>query len=275
MTDNLADRLGRSLKSLVKIALKGRRPSVTKADRGDRRLIIMGNGPSLATNIAEDLELLQRSDTMAVNFAANAPEFESLRPDYYLLADPHFFSAHGTDQNVDRMFDRINTLVTWPMTLYVPVGSRPHVSNPNVRVERFNMLGVEGFPALERMAYDRGLGMPRPRNVLIPAIMTGILAGYRHIDILGADHSWLRTLSVSDDNTVVSVQPHFYKDNDEEKERVTAVYRDVRLHDILLSFHIAFRSYHAIERYARARGVEICNCTPGSYIDAFKRKTLK
>jgi len=53
------------------------------------------------------------------------------------------------------------------------------------------------------------------------------------------------------------------------------VYRDVRLHDILLSFHIAFRSYHAIERYARARGVEICNCTPGSYIDAFKRKTLK
>lgn len=274
MAEILSD-MAAGIKSLAKLALKARRPSVTRRDRGDRRLIIMGNGPSLAANIADDLDLLRESDTMAVNFAANADEFALLKPKFYLLADPHFFTPRGTDPNVDRLFDRISTLVDSPMTLYVPVGSNPTITNPNVRVEKFNMLGIEGFGWLERWAYGRGLGMPRPRNVLIPALMTGILAGYKYIDILGADHSWLRTLSVDDDNTVVSVQPHFYKDNDDEKERVTAVYRDVRLHEILLSFHIAFKSYHAIERYARRAGVEICNCTPGSYIDAFRRKPLK
>ncbi len=116
--------------------------------------------------------------------------------------------------------------------------------------------------------------MPRPRNVLIPAIMVGMAMGYKEIFIIGADHTWTRTLEVDDDNNVVSVQPHFYKDNEEEKQRVTSVYRNVRLHDMLLSMHLAFKSYHTIARYARERGVRIVNATPGSFIDAFQRERL-
>lgn len=265
-------RLGESVKSVAKMALHSRRHTVTCADRGGRELVIMGNGPSLAHNIADNHESLRRAETMAVNFAANAEEFASLTPRYYLLADPHFFSPSGSDPNVDRLYNRLETVVTWPMTLYVPVGASVRLNNPSIRIERFNFVGVEGFDGLENWAYRHGLGMPRPRNVLIPAIMTGMLAGYRRIVIIGADHSWLRTLSVDDANRVVTVQPHFYKDSDVEKERVTAVYRDVRLHDILMSFHVAFKSYHTIGRYARSTGVEIINSTPGSFIDAFTRK---
>ena len=266
-------RMGQSAKSVVKMALQSRRSTVSNADRGGRPLIIMGNGPSLADNIRDDIELLKHSDTLAVNFAANAPEFSELRPRYYLLADPHFFVRPVTDPNVTRMLRKFLE-VDWEMTLFVPASAKIDILNPNIRIERFNFVGVEGFRWLERWAYRKGLGMPRPRNVLVPAIMTGISLGYRRIYIIGADHTWLRTLSVSDDNMVVTVQPHFYKDNDEERERVTAVYRDVRLHDILLSFHLAFKSYHAIAQYARAEGVEIINSTPGSFIDAFPRQRL-
>lgn len=265
--------MGQSAKSVVKMALQSRRSTVSNADRGGRPLIIMGNGPSLADNIRDDIELLKHSDTLAVNFAANAPEFSELRPRYYLLADPHFFVRPVTDPNVTRMLRKFLE-VDWEMTLFVPASAKIDILNPNIRIERFNFVGVEGFRWLERWAYRKGLGMPRPRNVLVPAIMTGISLGYRRIYIIGADHTWLRTLSVSDDNMVVTVQPHFYKDNDEERERVTAVYRDVRLHDILLSFHLAFKSYHAIAQYARAEGVEIINSTPGSFIDAFPRQRL-
>lgn len=114
--------------------------------------------------------------------------------------------------------------------------------------------------------------MPRPRNVLVPAIMTAMRAGFKEIYLAGADHGWLTTLSVTDENEVVSIQPHFYKDNDSEQKRVASVYRDVRLHEILLSMHLAFKSYHRIEQYARRRGIDIFNATPGSFIDAFRRK---
>ena len=98
--------------------------------------------------------------------------------------------------------------------------------------------------------------------------------GYRQIYIIGADHSWIKTLDVNENNEVVSVQPHFYKDNDEENQRVTSVYRNVRLHEILMSFHVAFKAYHKIADYAASKGVSIYNSTPVSYIDAFPRRNL-
>lgn len=261
--------------SCVKLIAQSRRSEVSRAPRAGETLVIMANGPSLARDIAERMPLLQKSPTMAVNFAANAPEFTALRPDGYILADPHFFSPRGADPNLDRLIDRLSTLVDWPMTLYLPMGKHLGLNNPNIHTEHFNFLGIEGPEWLTRRAYRAGRGMPRPHNVLVPAIMTAIKAGYRRIAIAGADHTWLQTLSVDDDNRVVTVQPHFYKDNSEEKARVTSVYKDVRLHDILESFRVAFRSYHGIARFAAAEGVEIINATPGSYIDAFPRASLE
>lgn len=274
---HFTSRLGSSLKSVAKVAMQSRRVSFPNPE-GDT-LVILGNGPSLRTVIDEDAPLLASHPCLAVNFAANAPEFVTLRPRYYVLMDPHFFATPMADPNVERLFDNFNRLVSWPMTLFVPAAQAKRLSgiaNPNVTVAPFNPVAAEGFGLFERALYGLRLAMPRPRNVLIPSIMIGIWLGYKRIAIVGADHTWLRTLEVDDDNRVVTVQPHFYADNASEKARVTSVYRDVRLHDILLSFHVAFRSYHRIASFARARGVEILNATPGSFIDAFPRiKSLK
>ena len=116
--------------------------------------------------------------------------------------------------------------------------------------------------------------MPRPRNVLIPAIMIAIKAGFKTIHLTGADHSWLRTIGVNDNNEVESIQPHFYADDKRELRRSAAEYRGYRLHDILQSFTVAFRSYHEIARFAAKEGVKIYNSTPGSFIDAFERRGL-
>lgn len=266
-----------TLKSVVKILLLSRRSSVT---RGTDRppLIIMGNGPSLSAVISGQRQVLELNDTLAVNFAANAPEYEQISPANYLLADPHFEAGiTSADPNVRRLFSRIDSLTLRPMTLFVPARwdvGKLGLTNPLVRVERYNPVGIDGWDWFCYRMFGIGRGMPSPRNVLIPALMVAIQAGYTDIYLAGADHSWLRTLSVSDDNEVVTIQPHFYKDNESEKERVASVYRDVRLHDILLSFHLAFKSYHRVASYARRRGVRIVNSTPGSFIDAFPRGML-
>lgn len=271
--------LGGTLKGATKIALLSRLSGAVKprSENRNRALYILANGPSLRQTIDCYASELAQVDTLAVNFAANAPEFTALRPKYYVLADPHFFKA-TSDPNVRKLLDNIAG-ATWPMTLFVDRRYRKSLNavvkfNDNVKVETFNAVGIEGFGAFERLMFNLGLAMPRPRNVLIPSIMIGLSLGYRTIYISGADHSWMRDLWVDDDNCVVSGMNHFYKDSDKEVKRTTAEYRSYRLHDIVYSYYIAFRSYHQIERYARSIGADIFNATKGSYIDAFRRAEL-
>ena len=269
-------RLGSTLKSLVKIALISRRCTIRAHAAENERIIILGNGPSLANAIKNDLSKLQSSPSLAVNFAANAEEFQMLAPRYYVLADPHFFNGVD-DPNVKRLHENINCKVNWKMMLFVPSNFKnatTWLNNRNVDVEYFNPVGTEGFKWLTDMAYRTGRGMPRPRNVMIPAIMIAILLGYKEIYLAGADHSWMKTISVDEQNRVISVQPHFYKDNDAERERVTTTYMNYRLHDIVNSFYVAFKAYHEIAAYATTHGIHIYNSTPESFIDAFERRPL-
>jgi hypothetical protein len=262
--------------SLVKLALQTRKPTVTRIlDTDDSSIIILGNGPSLADTIREHGDRLREVSTLAVNFFANTQEFNDLKPSRYILVDPHFFEGLN-DDNVNRLWSNL-ARIEYAITLYVPIKYAktarrllgPHNS---IKVETFNAVGCEGWQWLRRKAYLAGRGMPRPRNVLIPAIMVAMQAGFRTLYIAGADHSWLRTLSVNDANEVVSIQPHFYKEDEQEQSRVVSVYRNVKLHEVIYSFYVAFRSYHEIARYASWRGTAIYNITPGSYIDAFPRK---
>lgn len=262
-----------SAKSVAKLVLQSRPSTVSRHKGSGGRIVIMANGPSLARTIAEERPLLASAPLMAVNFAAIAPEFAQLKPRYYVLADPHFFSD-SDDANLASLRERL-AAVDWPMTLLVPVRyrHRARILYAKNTLATFNAVGMEGFRPLAHALYRAGAGMPRPRNVLIPSIMLAIALGYDEIVITGADHSWMQTLSVTDDNEVVSVQPHFYVDGEEEKKRVRHEYRNYRLHQIVGSFAVAFKSYHDIAAYARRRGVRIINATPGSFIDAFERRT--
>lgn len=270
----LASKSGDTLKGLAKTILLSHRCTISKKER-QRPLIILGNGPSLNELLKNDIDRLKDFDLMAVNFAANTQMFTMLRPKYYILVDPHFFNPLQ-DNNVASLIDNL-TKVDWPMTLFVPASAKIDnrlTDNVMLNIERFNPIGAEGFSTVIYPLYDTGRAMPRPRNVLIAAIMTGIQAGYKTIFLTGADHSWTKTISVEENNMVVSVQPHFYEDDKTEKDRVTSVYQGVRLHEIMYSFHVAFKAYHIIASYADSRCVRIYNATPGSFIDAFPRRHI-
>ena len=264
-----------SLKSVVKLVLKSHRCTIKPVAGNDDSIIIMGNGPSLNDTIANHFNTLTSSPTLAVNFAANAPQFVELKPRYYVLADPHFFVAKD-NVNVVKLMENLSH-VDWPMTLFVPFEAKKrgfNLQNDNVTIEYFNFLAVEGFEWLENWAYSSGRGMPRPRNVLIPSIMIAMKLGYGNVYITGADHSWTKTLSVNERNEVVSIQPHFYKEDENEEKRIKVDYLKYPLHQIVHSFYVAFKAYHDIQRYALHRGVNIYNATPESFIDAFPRKSI-
>lgn len=269
------DKFFQTIKGIGKIILLSRPCSRLKGRAKGERLIIMANGPSLADTIRDHVDKLRSTPTMAVNFAAIAPEFTDLKPSYYVLADPHFFSDGADDANLQKLRRNLG-LVDWPMTLLVPVkySRKARQLYPGLDIATFNAVGIEGFAPLCNAAFRAGLAMPRPRNVLIPSLMLAIALGYKEIVVTGADHTWMQTLSVTDDNEVVSVQPHFYKDGKDEQTRVRHEYRNYRLHQIVGSFAVAFKSYHDIANFAVSQGVKIVNATPGSFIDAFPRGQL-
>ena len=267
--------LSSSLASLLKVILMSRGASSASSEGRGKEIVILGNGPSLRKTIDEDAEWLLAHDLMAVNFSAITPDFFNLRPRYYILADAHFFNSLSSDKNVRKLWENFGK-VSWEMTLLVPSRFR-HLVKPllmhtsNIKTRFFNLTPVAGFRWLSNILYRSGLGMPRPRNVLIPAIMESIRMGFDKIYLCGADHSWTKTLDVDEENFVISVQPHYYKDNEEEHKRVRETYKGLHLHDVLGSMTIAFRSYWAIKDYAADRKIEIINATPGSMIDAFPR----
>lgn len=262
-----------NLKALGKAVLLSRRTGFPKAKGA--RIIIMGNGPSLAETIASHRQLMKDTPLMAVNFAANAPEFFALRPQYYLLADPHFFK-NSSDPNVSRLIENLKK-ADWGMTLFVPFPALNligQLSGNKINVAGFNMIGADGCGHLCRRLYRSSRAMPRPRNVIIPAMMTAMAMGYSEIYLTGADHTWIQTLSVDENNRVVSIQPHFYKEDDEEIKRVRRTYVDIPLHSVLDSLSMALKSYRDVDRFARSVGADIYNATPVSLIDAFRRRPL-
>ena len=147
-------------------------------------------------------------------------------------------------------------------------------ANSMVAVAYYNMTPIEGFKWFRHAVYRAGLGMPRPRNVLIPSLMLAIASGFKSIYVAGADHSWMQTLSVDDENRVISIQPHFYKEAETERKRIDTEYMRYPLHQIVYSFYVAFKAYHTIREYADSAQARIWNITPKSFIDAFPRKKL-
>lgn len=267
---------GSSLFALAKIIVSSRRTiNTARTPKADEPLVILANGPSLKQTLAERTEYLKSATTLCVNFMANTPEFQKIQPDFYVLADPHFFTGLN-NENVQSLWSNISH-AEHAMTLFVPTTRYKQAKKllgpkTNVEIATFNFVGIDAFAWLEDRAFASGRAMPRPRNVLIPSIMLGINAGFKEIYIAGADHSWLETIRVNDNNNVVSIQPHFYKDSEAETKRSVTEYKGYHLHDILKSFYIAFNSYHQIARFARKKGINIYNSTTGSYIDAFPRK---
>lgn len=268
-------KLGATLASFIKIPIMSRRPSPKSRDRKDT-IIIMGNGPSLRDAMEQDRDVLMAYPRLAVNLSALTPDFRDLRPDYYILADIAFFLKEKTGK-VPQLWEALRS-VDWQMTLFLPATARkmPEVKSlpANITLKFYNLTPAEGFRCVMHPLYDSGLAMPRPRNVLIPSIISSMREGFRKIVLIGADHNWSKTLWVTERNRVVSVQPHFYKDDDAELRRAEEIFKNVHIHDVYENYAIAFRSYFNVKAYADRRGVEILNSTPGSFIDAFPRIRL-
>ncbi len=257
-------------------------------DKKHPNCIVLGNGPSLKRDLDTYPEFLENKDLFGVNFFWKTDLFTRLKPRYYVIQSESYwlnegkkdFNAKGRKMTFDGLVEKTQ----WSMTLFVPSFSKKFkkwqqtiAQNKNIRISFYNATPAEGFDSLNIWLMKKNLAMPRPHNVLIPSVKIAVDLGYKHIYLLGADHTWLKDLFVADNNEVYLTQKHFYN---EKQARPEVMYQGqttkVRnLPQVLMKFVYAFNSYFELKKYAKKKNSHILNATKGSFIDAFDRYSLE
>ena len=216
--------LSKTLGSMCKIIILSRKESISGSQQNTGpELVVLGNGPSLRSFLDSGSHFLAGKKKMTVNFSSTSADYESLKPEYYLLMDPAFFHDSTT---LEKVFHPMQEKTSWPMTLFVPFFARKNrewqriiAANKNIKTYFFNSTPIEGYKTFRRMCYKLNIGMPRPRNVLVACLMVALKLPFKTIYLAGADHSWLKEIWVDDNNVVQELLRQRRQDNQSDLEK--------------------------------------------------------
>lgn len=272
--------------SLVRVVVLSKWNVKLKKETQKRDIVILGNGPSLNKMIADHADFLEGKDKICVNVFPTTDLYQELKPEIYFASAPDMWLEDIEPfflKQSKSIFDALATKTEWPLKLYFPYEARKFKrwqqnikNNPNIEVIYYNNVAVEGWQWFEHLMFRKNWGMPRPHNIIIPSVFTSINLGYKKIFLWGTDHSWLKDISVNDNNDALINQKHFYDEATSKAKPLDKKGKGARkLHEILHKFMLAFKGYFILRDYADAEKAEIYNQTEGSFIDAFERKTLR
>lgn len=288
-TFNFLKNLSKSLFSLLKILFRSNlflKQTYHEKGNAGKQICILGNGPSLKITVEKYIEPLNRMELLAVNNMVSTDYFTKLKPVYYIMPARTYFYP---DTQLSQLYIDMNNLVykdleekvQWKMTLLIPTYGKHcerlaqlSKNNPYIQIQYYNATPIEGLTKLSNLFFSLNWGMPRPHNVVIPSLMNLIWLGYKEIYIVGADHSWLKEISVNEQNEALVNQKHFYDEGQTRPMKMEDRTQARKLHEIIEKFFWSFRSYWELKPFAEKKGVKIYNASEESMIDAFERKKL-
>lgn len=273
--------LSDSLLSLVRIVVLSR--PVKLPPLTTESCVVLGNGPSLSTTLSQSMDWLRGQHLVAVNHFSYSDAFTETKPSSYVLQAPEFFMDIPPTESHTHAREKLWTCLiektTWPMDVFIPVHAKYSAyfnsltslhQHPFLTFRYFNPTPVEGWPAITHWLYRHNAGMPRPHNVLLPAIFLMLNRGAKTIHIVGADHSWHETLQATPLGAKVN-HAHFYDSNPEVHSMFKLDGKPYFVHDMFRKWQLAFKGYHELQAYSKTLGATILNASERSYIDAFER----
>ena len=244
----------------------------------NRKLCLLGNGPSFSL-IEKHLDQLKNFDFCAVNLSVNTDMFFKLKPKMLVMVDMLFWQKPESE-HIKKAWDNIQR-IDWAIQIFIPYDFPHYIKeifekNKNVTVRRYanNSWEPETKYAnrIKMWLYKKGLVSPNFSNVSLSAIYAAILCGYKEINLLGVEHSWMKDIRVNNCNEVVVVDRHYYGENE-------TVWRNydgtpIRLIDFISSQLVTFTGHLYLQEFADYMNVKIFNRTTGSFIDAYEKRTL-
>lgn len=268
----------------LKMLRNSRHPRLPYKGNNGKRIIVLGNGPS-SKMLEPYLSRIEGIiDIVAVNDFASSVLFQKYKPNKYLIWDPAYWTpvekTNASDyNNRTKTFDSLVKETTWELEFYCPVEAITSGSlnalynNAKIKVIPLNRceLSLTDKPYYYR-ALESNFGSPSV-NVVAIGVWLSVNLGYSTIYLLGTENSWTKDIVVNDENEVCTVREHFYG------EKILEVWRKsdtskYHLHEVLSDLSKLFLNYQLLNKYAIMKSVEVFNCTPGSFIDAFTRLSV-
>lgn len=269
----------------AKMRIRGiKTPKVT-----EDKVIIVGTGPSLQTTIKEAENVLKNTACIVVNGFATSPLYEDIKPKYYILADPVYFTPMNSlsDRNkgvVRNLRDALIKKTNWNVIFifpYTAMDTELYNSLLSIKTASFQFYNNAGNAIvipdwkIKFKLWNKGLIAPLCQTVLNTAASIAITSRVQNIYLVGADTSWLSTYEIDqNDNTLYSKDEHFYGIN-----RIPIYSDEIKrkkqyLHDELKYVGQAFKFYYILEKYAKYNRVNFFNASAYSWIDALDRCVL-
>jgi hypothetical protein len=268
--------------ALIKILILSKWNVQVKISRRKNSAVILGNGPSFNQLYNQHKNFLTGKDIFCVNLFPTTRYFEDIKPIYFIVCAPEFW-LDGIEeiykQTKESILNALSNKVNWDLTLLIPFSSKIDEDwqrrlkyNTQIQIMYFNETGIEGWDKIIFWLWKKGLGMPRPHNIIIPAIFNAINLWYKEIFLWGVDQNQIKEVSVDKNNTALLSQRHFYDHDSANPDHMRKMGKGKRkIHEILHKFMITFAAYHELRKYADTRDVRIYNMSPDSLIDAFER----
>lgn len=251
---------------------------------GDK-VIVIGNGPSLNKTMELYGDIVRNTPCVMVNFSANTPMFEDIKPKYYLMADPGFLEDNYVVEAKRALIKALCDKTDWPMTIIMPdflrawEGSKELHQNSNITLLFYNnrWKAVPNEKLFE--AWDNNETDPPGQTILNTALWLSIYIGYKETYLIGADTSFIQDIYVGQkDNVLYTLDRHFYNNEDVCPEDVEPEKHGrpfgMTMEQLLNAVHIMFQSYNKLRGYAEWKSVKIYNASEYSMIDCFERKRL-
>ena len=252
------------------------------------KMVIIGNGPSLNQSVEKYKDIIKSNDCIAVNYFALTSLYENLKPSFYALADPAFFSEDSEFRlSVQELSNKLFENTVWSMSLIVPRSSlnsrfiHKIRANNNITILPYN--NIFSLPSNTNLydAWDKNLVAPPAQTVLNLCVYVSLYWGYKETYLIGADTSFLTNLRIDQSNNkLYSIESHFYNNDDIYKD--DDLFDETKKHFLndpiwyeLQCIAKAFKAYSELQDYADYKHLKVYNASEYSWIDAFERKKLK
>lgn len=251
-------------------------------DCQDNKIIILGNGPSLKN----DINFLNEEDVyFCVNNFSTSPEYDILKPKYYLFLDSYFFSDKSHSDWVsqrNKTFSEINDRTTWSMTIYVPSWAnleciKKIIKNKKIKIVKLRVGEFRSSSkVINKFFYNTGFFGPHQVNVLIYAIFISIWLKSKEIIVLGADASFHQDISLNQSTNQLYMNfKHFndvaYKEplmKNPDKTKPFTIF------EIMDTCAKTFDAHDMLNFFAKCRSVNIYNASSNSLIDSYTRISI-
>lgn len=173
--------------------------------------VVLGAGPSANRLTAGQVEYIRTlgGALFAMNGFSRLTLAESVRPDYWVLADPAYYQDEVVRRSVNEttvQHDLAYLSETPELTLLIPHEQYDHRPTLPGSVLCFNFSGLEGISTKTNPVKPRGYS---PLTALA-ATAIALHLGYQPVALLGLDFSYIRSLVVDDVGVTYMAADHAY-----------------------------------------------------------------